>query len=86
MKRAFTLVEIILSMSLLMMLFAISIPIYQSFQFRTEVDTSVNKTVRALRTAQLYAQGSEGDSDWGVKVQNSQKVFLRLQLVSVRKS
>lgn len=66
-KKAFTLMEILLSMGLVAMMMGISVPILQSFQYKNEVDTAVSLAARALRTAQINSQASFQDAQWGAR-------------------
>lgn len=65
-KNGFTLVEVMLSMTLLFLVFLLSVPLFQSFLFRSEIDDAVNLYYRSLRTAQSYAQAGFQDTQWGV--------------------
>lgn len=47
---------------------ALSVPFFLSFQYRTELDSATNLTVRAIRTAQQNASNSQNDDDWGVNI------------------
>lgn len=69
-KKAFTLMEILLSIGLMSLLIGISVPVLQSFYFSDEVDTAVSLGARALRTAQLNSQDEYKDSAWGVRFAN----------------
>ncbi|MEO6729532.1 MAG: hypothetical protein ABIM99_06450 [Candidatus Dojkabacteria bacterium] len=64
--HAYTLIEVLVTTALLVSLVGISIPIYQNFQIVNELDSSVNLTVRLLRSAQLQAQSVQLDSNYGI--------------------
>lgn len=64
--HAFTLIEVLVTMALLVSLVGISIPIYQNFQIVNELDSAVNLSVRVLRSAQLQSQSVQQDSTWGI--------------------
>lgn len=66
-KKGFTLIEVILSIFLLSFLFAVSVPVLQSFLFRSELEDATNAYYRSLRTAQTLSQSSFYDSTWGVR-------------------
>lgn len=70
-NRGFTLVEMMLSVGILSLLAGLSLPVYQSFQNRNELDLNTQNLVSALRRAQTYARGMHGDSQWGVSVQSN---------------
>ncbi|MFS8130470.1 MAG: Tfp pilus assembly protein FimT/FimU [Candidatus Dojkabacteria bacterium] len=64
--HAYTLIEVLVTTALLVSLVGISIPIYQNFQIVNELDSSVNLTVRVLRSAQIQSQSVKLDSNYGV--------------------
>jgi len=68
-KSGFTLVEIMLVIALMVLISSISVPVYQSFQVKNDLEASSNELVQSLRRAQILAQANEGDSTWGVSVQ-----------------
>lgn len=67
-QKAFTLLEILLTMALISVLFALSMPIMQTFQFRNEVQTATSIVAQSLRSAQLLARAGKNDSAWGVRL------------------
>lgn len=68
--HGFTLVEVLLSVIILAMMAGISLPVYQSFQNRNELDVLTQHFTSALRRAQTYTRGVSGDSQWGVAIQS----------------
>jgi len=50
----FTLIELILAVSVLMMILAVSTPIYTLFQSRNDLDISSDSVAQSLRRAQHY--------------------------------
>lgn len=69
MKNAgFTLMEGLLSIAVIAIIGGISIPIYQSFQVRNDLDIAIVSTVQTLRRAQVLAQAVDGDTSWGISV------------------
>lgn len=67
-KKAFTLPEVLLSIALMAMIAGFSIPFLLKFQYSNELDAAVINTVRATRTAQIYAQSAQNDDEWGVRI------------------
>lgn len=68
-QGGFTLVEVLLSAVIIGSLAAISIPIYNSFAVRNDLDLATQQVVGTLRRAQTYARGVKEDSAWSVRVQ-----------------
>lgn len=67
----FTLIEIVLSFSIIVLIFGIATPIYQDYQIRNGIDTTVNVIVENLRRSQTLSEAVDGDSTWGVNVAGS---------------
>ncbi len=63
--------EVLLSMAMIIIIVGTTIPIYQSFQSRSDLDVAVVTVAQSLRRAQSLAQSSSGDSAWGVYVQTA---------------
>lgn len=68
-QAGFTLLEVLLSVAILTILGALSIPVYQSFLGRNDLNNNTQAIVSTIRRAEQYASGSKNDSTWGVKVQ-----------------
>lgn len=68
-QQGFTLLEVLLSLAGITIIFGISIPIYQSFQVKNDLDITANTWVQTLRRAQVLSEAVDGDSTWGVKIQ-----------------
>ena len=62
--------DMMLSITILVMVFALSLPFYQSFQFQQELDTATMYTVQAIRVAQVNSRVMNQDDQWGMKIQN----------------
>lgn len=70
-QRGFTLLEALLSIGFISVLSGLSLPIYQSFVNRTDLDVTAQSVADMLRRAQVYSRGVSGDSQWGVKIEPS---------------
>lgn len=67
--RGFTLLEILLSIAVVGILTAISIPVSRTLQIRNDVDVAANIFVQDLRRAQTLSQAVDADETWGVRAQ-----------------
>ncbi len=66
-ERGFTLLEALLSVTIIGLLVGASMPIYQSFQSRTDLDVTTESVAGMLRRAQTYSRGSKDNSVWSVQ-------------------
>lgn len=71
MSKGFTLLEVILVTAVITVLAAIAVPVYSRLQVRNNLDVATNTSVQTLKRAQLLAQAVDGDSSWGIKLQQS---------------
>lgn len=69
--RGFTVVELMMSIAILGIISAISLPVYNSFQVRNDVILASDSTTDILRRAHSYARTGFTDSIWSVKVTSS---------------
>lgn len=76
-SRGFTLIELMLSLVIIGILVGLSLPIYQSFSNRNDMDIAAEQTAEALRRAQTYARGMKNDSAWSVEIQSAQAILFR---------
>lgn len=76
-SAGFSLIEILLSMAAIALIAGISIPIYQAFQVRNDLDIAATTIVNSMRRAQVLAQASEGDTSSGVNIQMGSVTLFR---------
>lgn len=74
-KKGFTLIEIILSITLIGILAGISFPLYQTFQIKNDLNIAANEIIKSLRRAQILSETMDYDSSWGLKIE-TQKITL----------
>lgn len=65
----FSLIELLLSVTIIGILVGLSLPVYNSFAVRNDLDLTGQQVVGALRRAQTYAMGMQSDSAWSVRVE-----------------
>jgi prepilin-type N-terminal cleavage/methylation domain-containing protein len=68
MKRAFTMIEILSVIAIMLLLFGISLPIYQSSLNSSEMDNALKIAVSTIRKAQLQSMAVSNDAQWGVRI------------------
>lgn len=66
-QRGYTLIEMLLSVAILSLLTGISLPVYESFVRRNDLDLTAQSVVSSIRRAGTYAEAVHGDSTWGVR-------------------
>jgi prepilin-type N-terminal cleavage/methylation domain-containing protein len=76
-ERGFTLLEMLLSIAIIVMIVGLSLPVYQSFQSRNDLDVATQSVADMLRRAQSYSRGVSGDSTWGVHMQNGSATLFK---------
>ncbi len=70
MNKGFTLIEVLLALSVIAIILGISAPVYQSFQVRNDLDIAATTIAQSMRRAQTLSQAVDGDSVWGVDVRS----------------
>ena len=69
--KAFTLLELILTMTVLMILAAVAFNSYYNFQLEIKVDEEANRIKQILRQVQQKAISGEQSAKWGVRFINA---------------
>jgi prepilin-type N-terminal cleavage/methylation domain-containing protein len=75
--RGFTLLEVLLSVALIGVLAGISLPIYNSFLARNDLDITAQQVAESFRRAQIYSRGMKDDFAWGVNIQPTSVILFR---------
>lgn len=65
-SKGFTIVELLTVIAIMFVLVSFSIPLFGSFQRKSDLVDSSEKVINVLRLAQSKTLASEGDSQWGV--------------------
>ncbi|KXK09605.1 MAG: type II secretion system protein [Candidatus Dojkabacteria bacterium] len=82
--KAFTLIEVLLAISLFSLIFAVSAPFLGRIVGSNDLDVAVQASVQSLRRAQVLSQTGENDSYWGVYFQNGSITVFRGQTYLTR--
>lgn len=69
-NRGFSILEVVLSICLIGILTSMTIPMYQGVQSRNNLDIAAMQMTQSLRRAQILSQAVDGDTAWGLYVQN----------------
>ena len=69
-QRGFTLMEVLLSVSIIGILVGLSAPVYETFVRRNDLDLATQNIAATLRRAQLYARNGNYDAAWSVEIQS----------------
>ncbi|HLD81815.1 MAG TPA: prepilin-type N-terminal cleavage/methylation domain-containing protein [Patescibacteria group bacterium] len=69
-QKGFTFLELLLSIALIALISAFTIPIFQHFQVRNDLDIATQNIVQTMRRAQILAQTMKDDDTWGVAIEN----------------
>jgi prepilin-type N-terminal cleavage/methylation domain-containing protein len=68
-EAGFTLVEVLLSVVIIAALTSISLPVYQSFVRRNDLDLATQNIAMTMRRAETYARAVSYDNAWSVEIQ-----------------
>lgn len=69
--KGFTLIELLVIIGILIILTAISVPNFRSFQKESDLNNGAEEIINTLRFAQNKTLASEGASQWGVYFDNT---------------
>lgn len=83
-KNGFTLVEILLVISLITLIAIVSVPVTQSALFQNNLILTANSIVNSARTAQLKSRSQQNDSVWGVSIQSNSIIIFQGTSYSAR--
>jgi prepilin-type N-terminal cleavage/methylation domain-containing protein len=84
MAHGFTLIEVLLSVTIITMLGTISLPVYASFQDRNNLQLTTESIANMLRRAQTYTRSVSGDSQWGVEIQSTSATLFKGAVFATR--
>ncbi len=76
-RLGYTLPEVMLSMAVIVLIAGFSVPVYQTFQIRNDLDVASGDLAIAIRKAQLFSQTNRQDSQWGVRADQGQIVVFK---------
>lgn len=77
MKRAFTIIELLLALGIIGLIAGIGLPFYFSFYERSSLESATRIVAHSCRRAEAYARALRGDSAWGVRVSPEQATLFK---------
>jgi prepilin-type N-terminal cleavage/methylation domain-containing protein len=84
-QAGFTLLEVLLVVTMIGMLSAFSYPVYNNLFIKNDYNIATTTVVQSLRRAQMLSQSTDGDLPWGVYLQSgSVTIFQGTSYVGVR--
>ncbi len=83
-QHGFTLVELLLSVAIMTMLIGLSLPVYETFVRRNDLDLTAQNIAGAIRRAETYARGAKNDSTWGIEFLSSGVTIFKGSTYSTR--
>ncbi|MDD5416185.1 MAG: type II secretion system protein [Candidatus Daviesbacteria bacterium] len=76
-KSGFTLLEVLLAISVVAILSGLSIPVFRIMLTKNDLDIATTTVAQTLRRAQLLSQAVDGDTSWGLQVQSGSIVLFK---------
>lgn len=76
-RPGLTLLELMLSIALISILTVISIPVYQGFQVKNDLDLTTTQVAQTLRRAQVLSQAVDGGTNWGMAIADGNIVLFK---------
>lgn len=70
-QSGFTLIEVLLSVAIISLLVGMSLPVYESYVRRNDLDVTAQSVVAMFRRAASYARAVNNDSAWSVRVEGT---------------
>lgn len=83
-QHGFTLVELLLSVAIMTMLIGLSLPVYETFVRRNDLDLTAQNIAGAIRRAEVYARGVKNDSTWSIEFLSSGVTIFKGSTYSTR--
>lgn len=63
--KGFTAIEVLLTLGIIAVTTGMTVPLYRTYQLRSDLDTAVEQARHALERAQVLARAGQNDSMWG---------------------
>lgn len=76
-NKGLTLIEIMLSLAIMGIIALFSVPVYQSFIAKNDIEIASQTISSTIRHAQISSMGMIGNSGWGIKIESGQIIMFR---------
>lgn len=76
-QSGFSLLEVLISVAIIGMLTMVTLPVYESFSRRNDLDIAAQQVADTLRRASVYSRATNYDSAWSVEVLSNSVTLLR---------
>jgi prepilin-type N-terminal cleavage/methylation domain-containing protein len=67
--KGFSLLEILLTISIIVVISGIGIPLYYNLQIKNDLRNTVSRVVEKNRRAQSLSRASKNDTPWGINIE-----------------
>jgi prepilin-type N-terminal cleavage/methylation domain-containing protein len=76
-SEGFTLLEVLLCVAIIGLLAGLSVPVYETFVRRNDLDLTTQSIAMMLQRAETYARAVNRDSVWSVEIQSSKVILFQ---------
>jgi prepilin-type N-terminal cleavage/methylation domain-containing protein len=76
-QAGFSLIEMLLSVAIIGILAGLSLPIYETFIRRNDLEITAQTLSAAIRRAENYSRASKSDGVWGVSISGANAVVFQ---------
>jgi prepilin-type N-terminal cleavage/methylation domain-containing protein len=82
--RGFTLIEILLSVAIMSVLIGLSLPMYNAYNNRNDLDLTSQTITEMMRRAMTYSRGMRFDDSWAVHIQTGSTTLYKGTVYATR--
>jgi len=77
MKKGFTLIEVLIVVTVLAILFSLSFPSFSFFKKKSQLNSSTEEILTLLRLAQSKTLRAQSDNNWGVYFRENEVILFK---------
>jgi len=75
--RGFTLIEVLLSVTIISTMVGLSLPMYHAYNNRNDLDLTSQAVAEMMRRAMTYSRGMRLDDSWAVHIETSSATLFK---------